>query len=279
MTEEIPRFPLKEEGKAADFNRWCVELVVKLAAIAAGVGVVLYFLSLSLEQQKELLQMHLNALQRTVDTSLGTQKVMLETALNTTAASFSEALSEQQSLLDRSLQGQIANQQRLDRIRLVNVLKQIRGECVGNMDHVTNGDRYGLPGMKLQLELKDETVLTSYCPEWRFKTTIWEIANTKDYFIAHKPQSMNDIASVYEKFYRFNRFADEFNGQVLLMRSIAGREGHESLEFRNTFRFTDNLKNAANEILDSLESARREFDDKIVGDIQPLEGKNGTIPR
>jgi len=272
--DKKPMFPLKEEGKATEFNRWLVELMVKLILIAAGVGATLCVLFLSFEQQRELLKMNLHALQQNLDTSLATQKAMLDTALNNQAASLSITLSEQQRLLERSLRGQVRNQQRLDRIRLINVLKQIRGEIGSNIQHITDEERYGLMGMRLQLELKDETVLLSYSPDWRFKTTIWENANTKDYFIAHRPLSIYNLAAVYEEFSQFNRFADEFNEQVLLMRSMASRDGSARLEFENTFRFTSNLKEAANQIVDSLKSAQGEFDNRIERDIRQLEAKN-----
>jgi hypothetical protein len=273
MADKNPRFPLKEAGKTAEFNRWFVELMVKVFVIAAGVGVTLYALFLSFEQQRELLRMDLSALQRRVDTSLATHKAILDTSLNAQVAFLSTALREQHTLLDRSLQGQMAIQQKLDRVRLINLLKQIRGECDINFQHITDEDRYGLLGMKLQLELKDENVLTSSSPDWRFKATMWEIANTKDYFIAHRPLSIDNLVSVYEGFSQFNRFADEFDRQVLLMRSMVSREGHASLEFRNTFRFTNNLKEAANEIVDSLKSVGIEFHDQIERDIRELEGK------
>jgi hypothetical protein len=279
MVDKNSKFPLKETGKTAEFNRWLVELIVKVIVIAAGVGVTLYVLSLSFEKQRELLRMNLNALQNRFDTSLAAQKAILDTSLNAQVAFLSTASTEQHALLDRSLQGQFAHQQKLDRVRLVNLLKQILGECGNNIQHITDEERYGLLGMKLQLELKDETVLTSYSPDWRFKTTIWGIANTKDYFIAHRSLSMDNLAAVYEEFSQFNRLADEFNGQVLLMRSMVSREGYASLEFRNTFRFTNNLKEAANEIVDSLTIARMEFDDRIERDIRELEGKNRSLSR
>jgi hypothetical protein len=55
---------------------------------------------------------------------------------------------------------------------------------------------------------------------------------------------------------------------------MASRDGSARLEFENTFRFTSNLKEAANQIVDSLKSAQGEFDNRIERDIRQLEAKN-----
>jgi len=279
MADKNPRFPLKEAGKTAEFNRWLVELIVKVIVIASGVGVVLYVVSTPFERRQELLKTNFNTLQNKFDTSLAAQRAVLDTSLNAQAAILTAALTEQHKLLEESLVRQVSNQQKLDRVRLINLLKQIRGECRSNFQRITDEAGGRIPGMKLQLELKDEAVLTSFSPDVRFKTIMGEIANTKEYFIAHRSLSTYDLAEVYEEFSQFNRFADEFNGQVLLMRSMASREGYASLEFRNTLRFATNLKEAANEIVDSLTAVRIEFDDRIERDLRELEGKKRSRAR
>ena len=70
---------LKDAGRDAEFNRWWVELAIKILTIIMSVGVSYFVRTKSFEKQRMLLDTNLNAQRHNVDTSLYEQSRNNET--------------------------------------------------------------------------------------------------------------------------------------------------------------------------------------------------------
>ena len=226
----------KDAGRDAEFNRWWVELAIKILTIIMSVGVSYFVLTKSFDQQRMLLDTNLNAQRHNVDTSLYEQSRNVEKSLKAQSIALNRTIKTQQRLLDSSLRGQIKNQRSLDRARLIGLLMQMGSEIQNNLEHLTSPLSNATGRMRLAIDYQDSTGFTATIPQFRFSTSMWEVAKSKDYFILHNPPSVRNLSELYRAFNQFNTDAHEFENQVSRLYSILETSKVRSVAFQNGFR-------------------------------------------
>lgn len=185
-------------------------------------------------------------------------------------------------LLYNSIALQSGRTAEYEKEKLIQLLNHLDGEIKANLQLIS--DRKIVPeGMMPIIRIADSTEkavnlrntdikvrVEVYVPKVKFKTAIWETANTKDYFFLVSRTCYYNINGIYSLFYDYNDTISEFASNHLRLGELVGKRDLLEAEFLRDYEATEKLVGTARILLDQLTSQDKAIAQTIRGEMDHL---------